>query len=328
MKERLKSVLRPLYHSYLSLRYKRRAQQILHDYAAHHREAQQLFASGGNAGTPIISSLADVRVREIAPGGKGNLINLPVNYLNLIERLRRDVHEKFEHSRNCWFFPKLEAQPVPDRTRDIPAVQNGGVIAIQLRDCLTVDGLQELCARLLPELERKVYGSHVIVDKVYIYRNLVSHAEEQVSWTWHYDNHPVEILKIMIYLTDVCEDNGPFEYLRSMQTHQALYMAPAPLSGYGRVSDNAVQQYLSNGYECHKVTGQSGTLLLFDENVVHKANVAKSGYRDVVVLQIRPATFRPETYIDPRWTGSFQHVDFSLTPYEYEPKPKPKMLSG
>jgi len=328
MKAQLKSVLRPLYHAYLSLRYKRQARQILHDYAAHHREAQQLFASEGNAGRPSISSLAAIRVREIVPWGKDNLISLPVNYLDLVERLRRDVREKFEHSRHCWFFPKLDAQPVPDRTQDIPAVQNGAVIAIQLRDCFNVDGLQELCAPLLPELERKVYGAHVIVDKVYIYRNLVSYAKEQVSWTWHYDNHPTEIMKVMIYLTDVREEHGPFEYLRSTDTHEALYMAPTPLSGYGRISATALHRYLSNGYEGRKVTGCSGTMLLFDENVVHKANIAKSSHRDVVVLQVRPATFRPNAYIDPSWTGSFQHVDFNSDPYDYEPKKKVKMLSG
>lgn len=324
----LKQLIRPLYYAAHSTVFYFRALKILRDYDAHYREAQRRYATEGNGAELRIPSLSDVRVRRLAPAYNGNLVIVPDTYPSLIERLHHDVRVRLNRSVNCRFFPKLQTRELPEHTEDIPEVQDGDVIAVQLKESLDLDGLQELCAQVLPQIEQRVYGAHVIVDKVYVYRNLVSRREGEVSWTWHYDNHPVGIMKIMIYLTDVHEENGPFEYMRSRGTHEALYMSPRPLSGYGRISHSAARGYLSHRYESHKVTGPAGTMVLFDENVVHRANIATSGFRDAVMLQIRPATFPPASFIDPRWTGSFEHVDFNPDPYHLEPQQKLDMLSG
>jgi hypothetical protein len=300
----------------------------LQDYAEHYREAQRAYRAAGHISSLSVSSPKDVRVRRIDPQGGESFIELPENYRALIDRISHDVEAKLEHVRNCWFFPKLKVPPAQDKVNDLEAVRNGEVIAVQLKDYLGVEGLNELCTHLIPEIEKKIYGSYVLVDKVYVYRSLVSHVKEQVSWTWHYDNHPVEILKVMIYLTDVSESNGPFEYLRSSRTLEGIYRTPAPLSGYGRASTREVQCYLAEGAESQKVTGPSGTLLLFDDNVVHKANVAQSGYRDVIVLQLRPCAVRQGSFISSSHTGSFEHVDFSQDPWQYAPIIKRTMVSG
>lgn len=324
----LKPLLRSLYRS---LRFPFdyfRARKISNHYAAHRRRAQDCFASTENSAEPRVKSLTEVRVHILYPGVKDNLIDLPSNYLALVSRMHRDIQDSFEETHNCLFFPKLKLESMPRYTRDIAAISNGEVIAVQLKDYLHVDGLQDLCSLIVPELERKVYCSYVIVDKIYIYRSLVSRQPAQVSWMWHYDNHPNEILKIMIYLTDVDNESGPFEYLRSIQSHGAALMSPRPLFENTRVPPKTVKRYLLNGHECHKVTGPRGTMILFDNNIVHRANLAKSRSRDVLVLQIRPATFCPKPYIHPQWTGSFEHVDFNLNPYDYQPREKPRMLSG
>jgi hypothetical protein len=328
MREGIKSILRPLYHFYLSVRNRGRARKILQDYAEHHREAQQAYRADGHIPSLSVSSPKDVRVRRIDPQGGESFIELSENYRALTDRISHDVETKLGYVRNCWFFPKLKVPPAHDKVTDLEAVRNGEVIAVQLKDYLGVEGLNELCAHLIPEIEKKVYGSYVLVDKVYVYRNLVSHVKEQVSWTWHYDNHPVEVLKVMIYLTDVSESNGPFEYLRSSRTMEGIYRNPTPLSGYGRVSSREVQGYLAEGAESQKVTGPRGTLLFFDDNVVHKANVAQSGYRDVIVLQLRPCTLRQRSFISSSHTGSFEHVDFNQDPWQYAPISKRIMVSG
>ena len=328
MREGIKSLFRPLYHSYLSVRYRGRARKILQDYAEHHQEAQKAYRAAGHIPSLSVSSPKDVRVRRIDPQGEESFIRLDGNYLALIDRISQDVEAKLASVCNCWFFPKLKAPPAHDKVNDLEAVRNGEVIAVQLKDYLGVEGVNELCTHLIPEIEKKIYGSYVLVDKVYVYRSLVSHVKEQVSWTWHYDNHPVEILKVMIYLTDVSESNGPFEYLRSSRTQEGIYRTPAPLSGYGRVSTREVQCYLAEGAESQKVIGPRGTLLLFDDNVVHKANVAQSGYRDVIVLQLRPCAVRQRSFISSSHTGSFEHVDFNQDPWQYAPISKRTMVSG
>jgi hypothetical protein len=71
-----------------------------------------------------------------------------------------------------------------------------------------------------------------------------------------------------------------------------------------------------------------GTAILFDDNVLHRATLARTGHRDALVFQIRPAAFRPDSYIDPRWTGSFGHDDFNQDPTDYSAHPKRYMLSA
>jgi hypothetical protein len=300
----------------------------LQDYAEHYREAQQSYRAAGHIPILAVSSLEDVRVRKVDPKGEESFIRFPGGYLPLIDRISLDVEAKLDNACNCWFFPKLKAPPEQNKVKSLGAVRNGEVIAVQLKDYLGVEGLDDLCAALIPQIEEHIYGSYVLVDKVYVYRSLVSHVKEQVSWTWHYDNHPVEILKVMIYLTDVSESHGPFEYLRSSRTQEAIYKSPTPLSGYGRVSSREVRCYLADGAESQKVTGPRGTLLLFDDNVIHKANVAQTGYRDVIVLQLRPCTLRQKRFISSSHTGSFEHVDFSQDPWQYVPKSKRTMVSG
>jgi hypothetical protein len=326
--EQLKTLVRPVYHAVRAAVYYPKARRILEAYSTQYQEARSVYQYSGGLGPPTVSSLSAMLVEKAEPGRPGAILSLPDYYPALVDRVHAAIKEQLSRTKNCWFFPRVQSSSLPDRLEDVPAVRNGEVIAVQLRDPCGIEGLEELCRAVLPQIEQKVYGAYLIVDKVYIYRNLPGHVPDQVSWLWHYDNHPPQVRKIMIYLTEVTEETGPFEYLRASETGKPLYMPPTPLSGYGRISLDEIGRRLAAGYESHKVTGPKGTLVFFEENVAHKANVARQGCRDAVFFQVRPATFHPGSYIDPRWTGTFQHVDFNPDPYEYQPKPKPNMLSA
>ena len=156
MREGIKSILRPLYHSYLSIRNRGRARKILQDYAEHHREAQQAYRAAGHIPSLSVPSLKDVRVRRIDPKGRESFIRLQGDYLALIDRISHDVEAKLDYACNCWFFPKLKVPPSHDKVNDLEAVRNGEVIALQLKDYLGVEGLNELCAQLIPEIENNI----------------------------------------------------------------------------------------------------------------------------------------------------------------------------
>ncbi len=320
MRKTLKKIFRPVYHSYLRIRYHGRTLDILKKYKNHYEEAQKLY------GLRPFSSPDQVLIRKWHPSYPHNDIQFPPQYSTLIENIRKDVQTRFSESNNCRFFPPIDTSYVPIRTEEIEAVKNQRLIALQLKPYLDIHSAEDLCQAIFPQIERFFFGSYVIADKVYVYRNLSSQAEDQVSWRWHYDNHPVGILKIMVYLTDVTEQNGPLEYLCHHHTGQPRYMNPEPLLGVN-ISPQKLKKYKEEGFISHKVTGARGTMLLFDENVLHKANRAQKGFRDVIVFQIRPATFKPKRYIAPQWTGSFEHMDFNLDPWDYEPKLKKKMHS-
>lgn len=324
----LRRMVKPVYDGLRSVIYYPRARKILDNYARHYHEARSLFLNDQQTPPFNGKGITEIDVLLARPLSRDTPLELSGVYLSHLKRLHAAAAEQFRYVENCLFFPKLQGDRVTGLTETLPAVRGGEIIALQLKDPLKLDGLTELCQCLVPQLERNLYGSHVLVDKVYLYRNLISHSDEQVSWTWHYDNHPKQIHKVMIYLTDVDELSGPFEYLRSSRTGKPFSMDPTPLAGYGRVSASWINRRLSEGYESHKVVGPSGTVIVFDQNIVHKANIAKGQIRDALVLQMRPCTFTPASYVDPTFTGSFEHCDFNTDPYDYRAHRKRNMVSG
>lgn len=324
----LKRMLRPVVHPPRTAFQYFRAKRIVRDYAANYEASRQVYRASGEPDARAIPSLDRLGVRVIRPGEAGGVVELPPDYLSLVARVAGDIGRRFERSANCLFMPRIERGDLPELTADAPAMKSQDVISLQLRDALSVEGVRELGDAILPEIERKLFGSFVIVDKVYAYRNLVTRQKEQVSWLWHYDNHPTEVVKIMIYLTDVGPLNAPFEFVRRKATGEPLGFAPKPLLGDSRVNAAKVDELVANGHEIVKATGPAGTMLIFDDNVLHRATFAREGRRDVLVYQIRPASFRPGRRLDPKWSGSFEHVDFNPQPDDYEVRLKRRRFSG
>ena len=298
-----------------------RGKLILRRYTAHYRRAQRQYPPSASDHSP--RSVYDVEVMAIRPGD--GAFALPPDFKARVATVAQGAAAALDRSANCDFFPAVPADTMRERTSDIPAVANGEVISIKLRDPFAIAGLHELCEPLLAELERTIYRSYLIVDKVYVYRSPVSRQAPKASWLWHFDNHPREVLKVMVYLTDVGEETAPFEYLRDDGWRAKLGTPLAPLHGDSRVPAAQIERHLAAGWHREVVTGPSGTVLVFDDNVVHRGTLARSGHRDVVVFQVRPADFKASPYIDPRWTGSFGHLDFNRDPRQMAPTPrKPK----
>ena len=297
-----------------------RGKKILLDYTRHYHKAQRAFKDAGGVAHPAVSSIGDVGVRVVSFGVRDNVIDLPDDYLGLVERVSESVNPAFGQSKECSFFPGLPEGPIPERTEDIPAIRSGEVIIIQLKDPFKVDGLEDLCRPIMRELERKIYGAYLTVENVYLYRSPVSRQTPRVSWLWHFDNHPYEVLKVMIYLTDVDHNSAPFEFLSRGASEKAVSGSPiAPLYGTSRIPDSKIQRFLDSGFERRQVTGPRGTMILFDNDVIHRGTLALQKHRDVLIFQIRPFARALKPYIDQRWTGSFQHADFSPDPSDVVP---------
>lgn len=324
----IKALLRPVYHPPRSAWQYVRARRIVRDYAQNYENARRLYLASGHAAPPAVPSLDRLGVRVISPAASDGVAPLPSGYGSQVAALAEAIDRRFARTENCLFMPKIEREALPPLTADVAAIRDGQVISLQLRDVLGVPGLGSFVDLVVPFIERTFFGSFVVVDKVYAYRNLVSRQREQVSWLWHYDNHPTQVIKIMVYLTDVDAETAPFEYVRRRDTGEPLMFTPLPLRGNSRVAPATVEGYLQRGYERHLATGPRGTMLVFDDNVLHKANLARRAHRDVLVLQLRPATFEPQPRLDPRWSGSFEHDDFNQNPDDYRSHLKRHRFSG
>ncbi len=287
-------------------------------YAAHYRRAKHAYTSPAVA---VSRSVYDVGVAVIRPGEAG-LIHLPADFNARVATVARSAASALDRAANCDFFPAVPVATMTERTSDVAAVANGEVISIKLRDPFGIQGLSELCEPLLEQLEYGVYRSHVVVDKVYVYRSPVSRQSPKASWLWHFDNHPREMLKVMVYLSDVGEETAPFEYLCDGDGRPKLGSPLAPLHGDSRVPPEVIDRHLAGGWRREVVTGPAGTVLVFDDNVVHRGTLARSAPRDVVVFQVRPATIATRPRVDARWTGTFNHLDFNRDPRQLAPTPR------
>jgi hypothetical protein len=297
--------------------YYRRAQRILRDYTEHYEKARAVFRSGNNT-----SCLSGFNIEVVSPTSDNRFMQLSDDYKTNVETVAASVRTLLSQASECSFFPPIPASAIREQTSEITEVRDGKLIAIQLKNPLRVEGLEDLCAALIEHLEEHLFGCYVMIDKVYVYRNPTSRQTPQGSWLWHYDNHPNEVLKLMIYLNDVEEDSAPFQYLRSVSSQTPVRGLLSPLYGESRVDPVSIEERLANGFESHNITGPQGTLILFDNNIIHKANLATKGHRDVLTLQLRPTTRSLRPFIDPEWTGSFQHAPFNRDPNDYRPTTK------
>ena len=309
LRGRLNEILAPV-RSY------RLARRVCRAYSDHHTKAQARYRADGHSSGPL-PSLQHVGVRVLT-GDSSSAIALPPDYDDLVGRMQRDLAERLAWSRNSTFYP---CPPyLADRTEDIEEVKRGEVLTLALKQHLDIDGLESLCERILPEVERAIYGSYVLVDKVYVLRTMAGRHRDQSSWLWHYDEHPVEILKLMIYLTDVDEHTAPFTYLSTGVPGKAVMGTNMPLYGQSRIPSSTMASYFAKGCRPQPVTGPRGTMVLFNDNIIHRATFAEGRHRDALTLQLRPCSARRRPYIGAGWTGSFPHRDFNRDPEQVEPQ--------
>jgi hypothetical protein len=293
-----------------------RGKRILFRYSRHYQRAQHAYRAAGGELAAARCAIRDVGVRVIRPGETG-LIDLPPAHLDVVARVSASAQAALASSANCQFVPSVKTTALPAASDAVAEVTRGEVLTIKLLDPFAIDGLRDLCEPLLSELERKVYGSFTIADKVYVYRSPISRQAPIQSWLWHFDNHPREMLKVMVYLTDVDDGTAPFEYLRARASGAAVAGGPlTPKFGNSRVPQPLIDAHLANGSERCRVTGRRGTVIVFDDNVIHRGTLAQTGARDVLVIQVRPGA-----RIDPAWTGSFTHQAFHSDPRELAQRP-------
>ena len=258
-------------------------------------------------------NLYDLKMHIRRPDEESELFTFPKNYSKLIDSLAKKISAKIDDKSQHYRDPSAK----------------GYSMAIQIKDIWDLPELNEIAAHILPCLEQSVFGSRIHCSAVHAYRNIPTKASEISSWLWHYDNNPKEAVKLLIYLTDVEEDTGPFELLEKdgdyvkMKTSRTGYNNwRPPYIPESRISKNMINDFVNQGYNKKKIIGPKGTVLFFDNNIIHKANVPTRKYRDVVIFNIRPTLHKFEPYISKNFTGSWEHKSPIVNPEEIVPKLK------
>lgn len=275
------------------------------NYPEYYKKCRQKYAADGNATND--NTIYETNLLRFGKEDKGR--NLGQSYFNMIDLLAEEVDRRFNSPEEHVFSP--------------PGVNTDTEVMRRLKNPFTLPHLEDINEIVASVLEKQYANCYLHTDKVYVYRNIVTENKPHSSWLWHYDNHPTEITKVMIYLTDVTESTGPFEYLLDRKSRPVM-IPPSrtgpkhwttPKWSGSRVPEAVMKDYIAAGCKAVKAVGNKGTTLVFDNNTLHKANVAKSSHRDVLVYQLKPLDRKLTPRINfPEWTGSFEYKDITPEP--------------
>jgi len=97
---------------------------------------------------------------------------------------------------------------------------------------------------------------------------------------WHRDNHICQFKAIM-YLTDVSEENGNFQFLTNSSTKHIGYPEPRTKNYNTRFHDHTIEKIIQNDKNINilNIIGKKGTVILVDTTYIHRGNIIKSGER-------------------------------------------------
>lgn len=145
------------------------------------------------------------------------------------------------------------------------------------------------------------------------------------AWNYHCDHDPPFKIKIFIYLNDIDENKAPFEIIYHPEKKIYPKMIPfgKELWAWGlinvnfdqnidkpyftntnnlqnvliinpntRVPKDIIQKLEKEGFIKKKIIGKKGTMFACQTGLVHKANVGIDGYRDILVIQCVPSTYK------------------------------------
>jgi len=214
-----------------------------------------------------------------------DIIEETPEYHNIINTLSERVKEKFDEYDGCY----------KDQH------------AIRLNDWRDIEEISELADLVMPQIERKVFKSNLKVEFVHPYRNIAGQNNKTSSWLWHYDDCPPEFLKLVVYLNEVTDKNGCFEYIlapdgkipkiqssRISPTHRVRQIFPN-----SRVPMDVVNGLLGEGYSFGQLTGGKGTYAVLTPNVIHRGTIPEkdTSPRDAIFFFIRPVLNKQESYI-------------------------------
>ncbi|MDZ8051832.1 MAG: 2OG-Fe(II) oxygenase [Aulosira sp. ZfuVER01] len=99
-------------------------------------------------------------------------------------------------------------------------------------------------------------GLPVAYHGAYLRRDIANHVKQK-SRLWHIDKEDRKVLKIIVYLHDMNEDNGPFQYI---PTSLSSSVARSLKYNYGYIQDTTMQKVISPS-EYKSCLGSAGTVV-------------------------------------------------------------------
>jgi hypothetical protein len=137
---------------------------------------------------------------------------------------------------------------------------------------------------IIPYFETNIYNCYVDIIDFKVLKYLKGNHDNISVFNWHIDNHPDLILNIIIYLNEVNENGGQFQYLVNENNNECIkynYSSPP--------GNKSMNNLLSkNIYKINNITGNKGKIFYFNNNIVHRACNIVNIERNSIIFQIAP----------------------------------------
>jgi hypothetical protein len=152
------------------------------------------------------------------------------------------------------------------------------------------NGIYKVLESVSPVIE-SFYGSYWQPYWISLQQNFPGTADAASSFAWHIDDNPRQLMKIFIYFNDVYESNGAFRAFTYPVSKSLLEAGFKSWSEKLRIENQPmINDYYAAHHDDLKVLeGKAGTVLMFDNNLVHKGTPPREGFRHLAQIEIYPS---------------------------------------
>ena len=151
-------------------------------------------------------------------------------------------------------------------------------------------GIAKVLESVAPVIEG-FYGSYYQPYWISLQQNFPGTADAGSSFTWHIDDNPRQLMKIFIYFNDVFESNGAFRAFTYPVSKGLLEAGFKSWTEKLRIESQPMidEYYAAHPDELKVLEGTAGTVLMFDNNLVHKGTPPREGFRHLAQIEIYPS---------------------------------------
>ena len=186
----------------------------------------------------------------------------------LIEQIISEYHRIFQDQKQKITYCKGDEDEIPD-----PRIFNVEKYSTIIQNNFSNNSLLNNIVR---NYTNSNFNKKTLINKV-IYKE---NQKMNSGGGWHRDNHDKQFKTIM-YLSDVTENNGCFQFITNSSKKHIGYPEPRTANYNTRYTDNTIKDILEKYKNCkiHDIVGKKGTIILVDTTYIHRGKVIEEGER-------------------------------------------------
>ena len=125
----------------------------------------------------------------------------------------------------------------------------------------------------------KNLNKKTLINKIVYEKNKIKNS----GAGWHRDNHDCQF-KALMYLTDVTDQNGNFQFLTNSSKNHIGYPKPRTTNYNTRYADETINHLIqtNDNINLFNITGKKGTVILANTTYIHRGNIIEQGERKAI----------------------------------------------